>query len=132
MKRLALILTLLVSAASAQTATSASGIQNGIYLPSSCASNSRPLWCKGSDIGAWTNAAIAAVGCGEVYLPAGTFEQSTTIVEPRCVKLRAASGYGTTLTYTAKSGCSIVIADGSGASIYPPGGIEDLNLIGPG
>lgn len=132
MKRLALILTFLASAAWAQTGALAAGTQNGVYLPGSCASNSPPSWCSGSDIGAWTNAAIAAGGCGEVYLPAGTFKQSTSIVQPRCVRLHAASGYGTTLSYIPTSGCSIVIADGSGTSIYPPGGVEDVNLIGPG
>ena len=38
-----------------------------------CARGSlRPAWCGGSDIGAWTNAAIALIGCGEVYIPAGS------------------------------------------------------------
>ena len=84
------------------------------------------------DIGAWTNAAIALIGCGEVYIPAGTYRQTTPIVKPRCVKLGGASGYGTTLTYTTTTGCAVVIADGSGASLYAPGALEDLNLIGPG
>ena len=34
-----------------------------------CNGVDRPSWCSGSDIGAWTNAAIAIVGCGEVYIP---------------------------------------------------------------
>jgi hypothetical protein len=97
-----------------------------------CNGVDRPSWCGGSDIGAWTNAAIAIVGCGEVYIPKGTYTQATSIVKPRCVKLSGASGYATTLNYTAKTGCEVVIADGSGSSLYPPGALEDLNLVGPG
>ena len=76
----------------------------------------RPIWCRESDIGAWTNAAIALIGCGEVYIPAGTYTQRTSIVKPCCVKLNGASGYATTLNYTATTGCAVVIADNSGAS----------------
>lgn len=97
-----------------------------------CNGSERPAWCRGSDIGAWTNAAIAIVGCGEVYIPAGTYTQTTSIIKPRCVKLSGASGYATTLNYTATTGCEVVIADGSGTSIYAPGALEDLNLVGPG
>lgn len=97
-----------------------------------CNGVDRPSWCSGSDIGAWTNAAISIVGCGEVYIPKGTYTQTTSIVKPRCVKLSGASGYATTLKYTAKTGCEVVIADNSGSSIYAPGALEDLNLVGPG
>ncbi len=97
-----------------------------------CNGVARPSWCSGSDIGAWTNAAIAIVGCGEVYIPKGTYTQTTSIVKPRCVKLSGASGYATTLKYTAKTGCEVVIADSSGSSLYAPGALEDLNLVGPG
>lgn len=93
-----------------------------------------PIWCKEKeiDMGAWTNAAIALIGCGEVYIPAGVYTQRTTIVKPRCVKLNGASASATTLRYTMTTGCAVVIADNSGASNYPPGALEDLNLVGPG
>lgn len=97
-----------------------------------CNRSGRPIWCRESDIGAWTNAAIALIGCGEVYIPAGTYRQTTPIVKPRCVKLGGASGYGTTLTYTTTTGCAVVIADNSGSSLYAPGALEDLNFVGPG
>lgn len=97
-----------------------------------CRSALRPAWCGGSDIGAWTNAAIKLVGCGEVYIPAGTYTQETSILKPRCVKLFGASGTATTLHYTAMRGCAIVIADSSKGSDYPPGAVEDLELVGPG
>ena len=97
-----------------------------------CNGSARPAWCSGSDIGAWTNAAISIVGCGEVYIPAGNYTQRTSIVKPRCVKLDGASGYATTLNYTATTGCEVVISDNSGPSLYAPGALEDLNLVGPG
>lgn len=97
-----------------------------------CNGYARPAWCNGSDIGAWTNAAISIVGCGEVYIPKGTYRQSTSIVKPRCVKLSGASGYATTLTYTAMTGCEVIISDNSTPSLYAPGALEDLNLVGPG
>jgi hypothetical protein len=103
--------------------------------PTACAAISNPPnWCSGSDIGAWTNHAIAQLpsGCGEVYIPAGTYPQTTSIVKPRCVNLRGASGYGTVLGYTPTSGCSIVVGDSSGGSTYPPGAVEDLRIVGPG
>ena len=97
-----------------------------------CRGSFRPGWCNESDIGAWTNAAIAQIGCGEVYIPAGSYTQKTTIVKPRCVKLFGASASATTLNYTATKGCAVVIADGSGPSDYTPGAVEDLDLVGPG
>jgi hypothetical protein len=97
-----------------------------------CRGSFRPTWCGESDIGAWTNAAIALIGCGEVYIPAGSYTQKTSILKPRCVKLTGASGYATTLTYTASTGCAVVISDNAGTSTYAPGAVEDLNLIGPG
>jgi hypothetical protein len=96
-----------------------------------CNGVARPAWCGGTDIGAWTNAAIAIVGCGEVYIPAGNYTQTSSIVKPRCVKLSGA-GYATTLNYTPTTGCEVVISDNSPASLYAPGALEDLNLVGPG
>lgn len=114
-----------------------SGLPPGPVTPQiaaalACNRARRPIWCREPDIGAWTNEAIALIGCGEVYIPAGTYRQTTPIVKPRCVKLGGASGYGTTLTYTPTTGCAVVIADGSGPSLYAPGALEDLNFVGPG
>jgi hypothetical protein len=55
-----------------------------------------------SDIGAQIKTALGSLpgGCGEVYIAAGTYTQGTTIVMPRCVKLRGASARGTILNYT--------------------------------
>lgn len=97
-----------------------------------CHASLRPAWCSESDIGAWTNAAIAQIGCGDVYIPAGNYTQKTTIVKPRCVRLYGASGYATTLNYVTGTGCAVVIADNSGPSTYAPGALEDLQLVGPG
>lgn len=97
-----------------------------------CRGSFRPAWCTESDIGAWTNAAIAQVGCGDVYIPAGTYTQRTAIVKPRCVRIFGATGYSTTLNYVTGTGCAVVIADSSGPSTYAPGALEDLQLVGPG
>jgi hypothetical protein len=107
------------------------GTLNGMINPAVCAGPSRPSWCRGSDIGAWTNSAINFIKCGEAYIPAGTYSQRTSIVKPRCVKLYGA-GPATTLKYTTTTGCAVVISDGRGSSDYPPGALEDLSLIGPG
>ena len=73
---------------------------NGVFFPAACGLSFPPSWCSGSDMGAWTNAAIAATpGCGEVYIAAGTYSQSTSIVKPRCVKLaRRERATGTVLS----------------------------------
>ena len=56
----------------------------------------------GSDIGAQVNAAIAALGSsgGEIYIPAGTYTQTSTIYLPSHVRLRGASATGTILNFT--------------------------------
>jgi hypothetical protein len=74
----------------------------------------------GADIGAQTNAAIAA-GAGTVALPAGVHAFSTPIVLPRDVGLRGQGGTnqngvgatGTVLDYTG-TGCAIIVGDASG------------------
>jgi hypothetical protein len=87
----------------------------------------------GADIGAKVNAAIAALPAngGTVYIPAGSYTQSTTILLPRYVLLQGASAFGTQLTYTG-AGWAVIIADASGGGNYPEGGIADLTLAGPG
>jgi len=87
----------------------------------------------GADIGAKVNAAIAALPAngGTVYIPAGSYTQSTTILLPRYVLLQGASAFGTQLTYTG-SGWAVIIADSSGGGNYPEGGIADISFAGPG
>jgi hypothetical protein len=106
---------------------------NGVLNPVDCSLAHPPTWCAGSDIGAWTNAAIAALPgkCGEIYMPAGSYIQTSTIVLPRCAKVHGASGYGTILCYR-RAGWAVIIADGFGAGLYPTGALEDLTLEGPG
>jgi hypothetical protein len=89
----------------------------------------------GTDIGAKINAAIAAVGCGEVDVPIGYYSFSTAIVKPRCVLLRGqTAGQGTSGTVLAYTGSltAMVVADADGANQYPRGGVEDITLAGPG
>jgi hypothetical protein len=109
------------------------GSLNGAINPSICSLPTRPDWCRGSEIGAWTNSAIAVIGCGEVYIPAGTYTQTTSIVKPRCVKLHGASADSTFLKWTPTHGVAIIMGDAHDATTFAPeGALEDLGLLGPG
>jgi hypothetical protein len=109
------------------------GTLNGMINPAVCSGLSRPSWCRGSEIGGWTNSAIASVKCGEVYIPAGTYKQTTSILKPRCVRLHGASASSTILRWTPSTGVAIILADTTGRNSYAPeGALEDLTLIGPG
>jgi hypothetical protein len=106
---------------------------NGAMNPGLCGLAERPAWCRGSEIGAWTNSAIAVIGCGEVSIPAGTYTQTTSIVKPRCVKLHGASAGSTFLKWTPKTGVAIIMGDAHVATIFAAeGALEDLSLLGPG
>jgi hypothetical protein len=108
---------------------------NGVLNPASCSSVLPPSWCSGSDIGAWTNAAIATlpsgVGstCGEIYVPAGSYSQTTQIVKPRCVKLHGPAGYGAQLIWNGSSSAFQVVACDNWSGSFPEGSIEDLTLV---
>ncbi len=117
------------SAPSSPSSTN-SGIVNGVYSPAQCGQTPAPQWCSGSDIGAWVNAAASHLpnGCGEIDISAGRYSQTTTILVPRCVKLRGQSAYGTTLTVSGGI-WSIIVADGLGAGNYPEGAVEDLTIL---
>ena len=105
---------------------------NGAMNAGLCGLSDRPAWCRGSEIGAWTNSAIAVIGCGEVFIPAGTYIQTTSIVKPRCVKLHGASADSTFLNWTPTHGAAIVMGDGMDLGFEGEGALEDLTLIGPG
>src|SRR5579862_4257747 len=63
----------------AQTGTEPASKQN-VVVPSACGASNPPSWCSGSDIGAWTNAAIAYLGAsGTIYIPDGQYNYATTI-----------------------------------------------------
>ena len=107
------------------TAQSVNAVVNATQFPGS------------PDIGTQVNNAIKALpgGCGEVYIQAGTYTQTTTIVIPRCVKLHGASAMSTFLKYTPTTGWAIIVADNNaaGANNYSyDGALEDLGLLGPG
>ena len=97
-----------------------------------CSWSVRPNWCRGSEVGAWTNSAMAVVGCGEVYIPAGNYQQTTSIVKPRCVKLHGASARSTILNWIPKTGAAIIMGDGVVNNFAAEGALEDLTLVGPG
>ena len=106
---------------------------NGAMNAGLCGLSDRPAWCRGSEIGAWTNSAIAVIGCGEVYIPAGTYTQTTSILKARCVKLHGASADSTFLKWTPTTGVAVIMGDSMGSSGFAgEGALEDLTLIGPG
>lgn len=89
---------------------------------------------SGSDIGAKVNSAIASllIGCGTVFIPSGSYSQSTTIIKPRCVNILGAGSMSTILNWTGGAGVAIQIKDSSSGIGYPEGQIADLALSGPG
>jgi hypothetical protein len=105
---------------------------NGAINAGLCGLSARPAWCRGSDIGAWANSAIALVRCGEVFIPAGTYTQTTSIVKPRCVKLHGASARSTILRWIPRRGAAIIMGDGVTENFAAQGAVEDLTLVGPG
>jgi hypothetical protein len=109
---------------------------NGVLNAASCSASAHPSWCKGSDIGAWVNAAVTKLdSCGEIYIPAGTYTQTTSISIPRCIKLHGASAMSTRITWTPTGGWAIVVADNQTSLDYNfsyEGAVEDLTLYGPG
>src|SRR5271168_1593670 len=107
-------------------------IQNGAVNTQIANSAVNAAMYPGEDMGAQINNAIAAVGCGEVLVPKGTYAVKTTIHKPRCVNLRGQSAYGTILNWTATSGTGILIVDDGGDNHYSEGEISDLTIQGPG
>lgn len=85
----------------------------------------------GADIGAQVNAAIAAVGCGRVVIPAGHYSFSTTIVKPRCVQLDGQGEAATVLNFVPTTGVAIAVGDNAG-SIGSDDGLSGITLLGAG
>lgn len=82
----------------------------------------------GTDIGAKVNSAIAAVGCGAVIIPAGTYNFATTIVKPRCIDLEGQGADATLLNWTPASGVALAVGDSVGPNQNGGGGISNLSL----
>lgn len=89
----------------------------------------------GGDVGAWINSAIASIGCGDVYIAAGNYNQSTSAIVPRCIHVRGSSAMGTRITWVPSSGWQFILADNTpnlDDNYSYEGAIEDLTLVGPG
>lgn len=115
------------------TGTSTLALANGVYNPAACATNP-PSWCAGSDMGAWINAAYAALPAagGEISIPAGAFSYSTPIVAStshKPVRIHGSQIKATTLTFTPTTGIAMTID--TGTSNYSSE-IDHLLLVGPG
>lgn len=83
----------------------------------------------GGDIGAKVNAAIVAITCGTVFIPAGTYTQTTQITKPACVSIKGQGSLSTVLNWTT-AGTALVVADLSQS--YAGTEVSDLTLNGPG
>lgn len=105
--------------AGAITATSVNGVMN-------------PSLAPGLDIATQINSLIAAMGCGDIVIPAGIYPFSTSIIKPRCINIHGLGAYLTQLQYTASTGWAIISADNKGDGQYPEGEISDLALTGNG
>lgn len=111
---------------------------NGALNAASCGGSPLPSWCPtNSDIGGWVNAAIATLPgkCGEIYIPAGNYNQTTTMWLSRCIRLHGSSAQGTRITWKNTSGWQVVVADNNpnlDNNFSYEGAIEDLSLLGPG
>lgn len=130
-----LLASLPLQAQSPATPTQPSGavlIQNGAVNTQIANSAVNAAMYPGEDMGTQINNAIAAVGCGEVLVPKGTYTVKTTIHKPRCINLRGQSAYGTILNWTATSGTGLVIADDGADTQYSEGEISDLTIQGSG
>jgi hypothetical protein len=88
----------------------------------------------GVDIGVKANAAILSLAGagGTVYIPAGTYNYSFTIVKPRNVNLIGAGAGATILNWVPTTGWAIVVADNAASLFYLEGEIADLSITGPG
>jgi hypothetical protein len=119
----------------AQISTSAAaqlaGSGNHGIDPAQCGAANPPEWCAGPDMGAWINAAIAALpgGCGVIDIAASkAYAVSTAIRKPRCVKIKGPSSTGATLKWQNSSGAMILASDGLGDGQWAEGGVEDLTV----
>lgn len=85
----------------------------------------------GGDIGAKINAAVTSLSGagGEIYVPAGSYSFSTSMLVPRNVRIHGAAAYSTLLTYTGSS-WAVIVADSGNISGYMEGSFEDLSIIG--
>jgi hypothetical protein len=125
-----------VTFSNAVTATGATtlGQVNGAYNPAACALSSPPPWCSGSEMGAWVNAAYAALPSsgGEIYIPAGSYSYTTPIVmatSHKPVRLSGAGVHATDLVYTPSTGTAITVD--TGTSNFSDE-LKGFRLVGPG
>lgn len=91
------------------------------------------VWNPGPSTGivAYISRAIAAIGCGTVVIPAGSYNFSTPIYKPRCIRLAAEPPGSVVLLYTG-AGAALVVGDMAGPSLYRAGGLSGITLEGPG
>lgn len=80
---------------------------NTVINAASCGDSAPPVWCSGSDLLGWTNAAITdpRSGCNgacEIYWPAGTYYSVTTTVTipSNGISIRGAGSRATLVLYT--------------------------------
>jgi hypothetical protein len=124
--RLTFFVLFLGSLASSQTTTPnlGSGSVNGALNPVACSAANPPSWCAGSDVGAWTNAAIRQ--SNYIWIPPGNYIQKTPIT-PNCAT--RIFGYEATVNYSG-SDYQVKTTYCQSSPFAANGGIHGLSLSG--
>jgi hypothetical protein len=87
---------------------------NAVLNPTSCADSAPPSWCSGSELGAWTQAAIngpcgGSNGACEIVWPAGNWPMSSTITVPsNGISIRGAGSRATHIFYGGSSDALVI------------------------
>lgn len=111
---------------------------DNVYYPVACGTGAAPSWCSGSgsDLGGWTNAAIAAAAAnqGRVVISfsgsPSCYQFSTPIVDSSGVSISGDSKNATCIQYIATTGTAVTFSGGdSSAAGF---GLRDIHLAGPG
>ncbi len=127
----------LLGASNTFTGTNIIAVLNTAINPTICGVSSPPVWCSGSDIGAWINAAYAEFGGVEIDIPAGNYTATTDVVfgtAGECPVLKGAGYLNTKITWAATSGTAVTFNCYSFVSplgILSGFGLRDISLVGP-
>jgi hypothetical protein len=87
---------------------------NAVLNPTACGDSAPPSWCSGSELGAWTQAAIngpcgGSSGTCEILWPSGNWPMSSTITVPsNGISIRGAGSRATIISYSGSSDALVV------------------------
>src|SRR5579863_8724194 len=113
---------------------------DNVLYPLVCGSSSPPSWCKGSDLGAWINAAATSNRGARLIIPGSTTcrKFTTPIVVPAGTNIWGDSKDWTCIQYVSTNppaqptGTAITYRGGGASGSVAGYGLRDLHLAGPG